>query len=244
MSGHSKWSTIKHKKGAADAKRAQFFSKLIREITAAVKEGGNDSNTNPRLRLAIQNAKGANMPKENIERAIHKGSASDTASFTNLTYEGTCIHGSALIVECTTDNLNRTVGNVRAIFNKQGANLGKNGSLAFIFERKGTFVIPENAIPDQESIALTLIEVGLEDIVHDLEEGCFYITSAIEYFGALQKELEKLHIPIEQASLRYIPHTQVELEQEVFDKVMKLVELLEENEDVQHVYHNVSLKVE
>ncbi len=244
MSGHSKWSTIKHKKGAADAKRGQFFGKLIREITAAVKEGGNDSDANPRLRLAIQNAKGANMPKENIERAINKGSASDTAAFTNLTYEGTFINGSALIVECTTDNLNRTVGNVRAIFNKQGANLGKNGSLAFIFERKGTFIIPENVISDEESLALTLIEVGLEDIVRDIEEGFFYITSALEYFGPLQKELEKLHIPITQASLRYVPHTQVELDQEAFDKVMKLVELLEENDDVQQVYHNVIQSME
>jgi YebC/PmpR family DNA-binding regulatory protein len=240
MSGHSKWSSIKHKKGAADAKRGQYFSKLIREITAAVKEGGNDSDSNPRLRLAIHNARGANMPKENIERAVHKGSAADTAAFTTLTYEGTFIHGTAFIIECTTDNLNRTVGNVRAIFNKQGATLGKNGSLAFLFDRKGTFIIPQDAVQDEETLTLALIEAGLEDIVHDPEAGYFYITSAVANFGALQKELEKLHITVEQSSLRYIPHTQVELDQESFDKVMKLIDLLEEDEDVQQVYHNVS----
>ncbi len=243
MSGHSKWSTIKHKKGAADAKRAQFFSKLIRELTAAVKEGGSDINSNPRLRLAIHNARGANMPKENIERAIHKGSAADTSAFTNITYEGTFIRGAALIIECTTDNLNRTVGNVRAIFNKQGATLGKNGSVSFLFDRKGTFTVPENAVQDEEALTLSLIELGLEEIVHDPEEGYFYITTSLAHFGAIQKELEKLHINVEQASLRYLPHTQVELDQLSFDKVMKLVELLEENEDTQCVYHNVILSI-
>ena len=242
MSGHSKWSTIKHKKGAADAKRAQYFSKLIREITAAVREGGNDAETNPRLRLAIQNAKGANMPKENIERAIHKGGAADTAAFTNLTYEGTFVQGAAIIIECTTDNLNRTVGNVRAIFNKQGATLGKNGSVTFLFDRKGTCIIPQEVVQDEEALTLSLIEAGLEDIVHDPEGACYYLTSTVANFGALQKELEKLEIPVEQASLRYIPHTFVELDQEAFDKMMKLVDLLEENEDVQQVYHNVNLK--
>lgn len=240
MSGHSKWSTIKRKKGAIDAKRAQFFSKIIREITAAVKQGSNDVEANPRLRLAIQNAKGANMPKENIDRAINKGSTADAADFATVTYEGNASHGAALIVECTTDNLNRTVANVRAIFSKNGGTLGKNGSVTFLFDRKGIFSIPEKAVSDIEALTLSLIEVGADDIEHDSEEGYYYVISSVEHFGAIQKELDNLHIEIESAELRYIPHTQVELQAEAFEKVIKLIEALEENEDVQKVYHNVA----
>jgi YebC/PmpR family DNA-binding regulatory protein len=240
MSGHSKWSTIKRKKGVLDAKRAQFFSKIIREITAAVKQGGNDVESNPRLRLAIQNAKGANMPKENIERAINKGNTADAADFTTITYEGNAPHGAALIVECTTDNLNRTVANVRTIFSKHGGSLGKNGSVTFLFDRKGTFTIPERAVADIEALTLSLIEVGADDIEHDTQEAYYYVICPVEQFGAIQKELDNLHIEVESAELRYIPHTQVELHEEAFEKVMKLIEALEENDDVQKVYHNVT----
>jgi YebC/PmpR family DNA-binding regulatory protein len=240
MSGHSKWSTIKRKKGALDAKRGQFFTKIVREITAAVKQGGNDLETNARLRLAIQNAKGANMPKENIDRAINKGSTADAADFTTVTYEGNAANGTALIVECTTDNINRTVASVRAVFNRNGGTLGKNGSVAFMFDRKGIFTIPEKAITDIDTLTLSLIEVGADDIEHDPEEGYYYVISAIEHFGAIQKELETLHIGAESAELRYVPHNQVELQGEALEKIMKLIETLEENEDVQKVYHNVA----
>lgn len=241
MSGHSKWSTIKRKKGAIDAKRAQFFSKIIREITAAVKQGGNDIESNPRLRLAIQNARGANMPKENIDRAVNKGSAADAADFATVTYEGNAAHGAALIVECNTDNLNRTVANVRAIFSKNGGALGKNGSVTFLFDRKGIFAISEKAVSDIEALTLSLIEVGADDIEHDPEEGYYYVVSSVEHFGAIQKEVDSLHIDIESAALRYLPHTQVELQEEALEKVMKLIEALEENDDVQQVYHNLAV---
>src|SRR6056300_751711 len=142
MSGHSKWSTIKRKKGALDAKRSKMFSKVVKEITVAVREGGFDPDGNPRLRLAITNAKGISMPKDNIERAISKGKDKDSASFLELTYEGYLSHGIAVYIECTTDNQQRTVSNVRAIFNKYSGNLGTNGSLSFLFERKGIFTVP------------------------------------------------------------------------------------------------------
>ena len=142
MSGHSKWSTIKRKKGALDAKRSKIFSKIIKEITVAVKEGGPDADANPRLRMAISNAKGVSMPKDNIERAISKGKDKNSASFTEPTFEGYLPNGIAAFVECATDNNQRTVANVRAIFNKSGGSMGTNGSLSFMFDRKGVFVVP------------------------------------------------------------------------------------------------------
>ena len=150
MSGHSKWSTIKRKKGALDAKRSKVFTKIIKEISVAVREGGPDPMGNPRLRLAIQSAKAANMPKENIERAIKKGSGTDGAHYTEVTYEGYAPHGVAIYVECMTDNLNRTVASVRSAFNKYGGALGTNGSLEFLFDRKGVFTISlsRNAIQE------------------------------------------------------------------------------------------------
>src|SRR5210317_437027 len=174
MSGHSKWSTIKRKKGALDAKRSKIFSKLIKEITVAVKEGGPDPDGNPRLRLAIANAKGQSMPKDNIERAISKGKDKDSASFLELTYEGYLSHGIAVYLECTTDNQQRTVSNVRAIFNKFSRNLGINGSLSFLFERKGIFTIPKGEL-DVEEFELEMIDAGAEDI--ELEDDFFSITT-------------------------------------------------------------------
>jgi YebC/PmpR family DNA-binding regulatory protein len=242
MAGHSKWANIKHRKGANDAKKAKYFGKLIREITAAVKQSGNDIDVNPRLRLAIQNAKGANMPKENIDRAINKGSNADTADFTTVVYEGNATNGAALIVECTTDNLNRTVANVRASFSKHGGSLGKNGSVSFLFDRKGTFSIHAADVKDEEALTLALIEAGAEAIEHDQEEGYYHIISSLEDFGNIQKELDTLQLVPTSASLQYIPHTQVELNEEAFEKVMKLIEVLEDNDDVQKVYHNIVSK--
>jgi YebC/PmpR family DNA-binding regulatory protein len=237
MSGHSKWSNIKHRKGANDSKRAKYFSKLIREVTAAVRQGGNSPDANPRLRLAIQNAKGANMPKENIERAIHKGAGGDSADYTTIIYEGHGPHGVALIVECMTDNLNRTVANIRAAFSKHGGSLGKHGSVSFLFDRKGAFSIEANDVTDEETFTLSLIDGGAESI--DTEEGYFYVVCPLESFGELQKQLEELAIEPTEATLQYIPHTQVELADQDFDKVMRLIEVLEDNDDVQKVYHNL-----
>ena len=147
MAGHSKWANIKHRKGAQDAKRGKVFTKIIKEISVAVKEGGEDVDSNPRLRTAIQNAKGVNMPRENVERAIKKASGNDAQAYMEVTYEGYGPYGIAIFVECTTDNINRTVADVRAIFNKYDGDLGKNGSLEFLFEKKGVFIIEKNMIP-------------------------------------------------------------------------------------------------
>ncbi len=238
MSGHSKWSTIKRKKGALDAKRSKIFSKLIKEITVAVKEGGPDPDGNPRLRLAIANAKGQSMPKENIERAINKGKDKDSASFTEVTYEGYLPHGIAVYVECTTDNLQRTVSNVRAIFNKYGGSLGTNGSLSYLFDRKGVFVVPKGDL-DEEEFEMEIIDAGAEDI--ELDDGFFTITTAMEDFGSMMKKLEELGIEPETAELQRIPKERKTLDLEEAQKIMKVIDTFEEDDDVQKVFHNLEL---
>jgi YebC/PmpR family DNA-binding regulatory protein len=239
MAGHSKWANIKHRKGANDVKRAKYFNKLIREISAAVKQGGSSLDANPRLRLAIQNAKGANMPKETIERAMHKGAGGDGQEYNSVVYEGNGPNGSAIIVECMTDNLNRTVAGIRAAFSKYGGSLGKHGSVSFMFTRKGVFTIKNSVIDDEEAFTLAVIEAGAESM--DIEEGYFYLTCSLANFGALQTKLEALHIEPTEASLQYIPHTYIELGDEDFIKFMKLLEVLEYNDEVQKVYHNLMI---
>jgi len=241
MSGHSKWSTIKRKKGALDAKRGKIFSRISKEITVAVKEGGSgDLEMNPRLRLAVQNAKGANMPKDNIDRAIKKGLGGDEDSYFELTFEGYGPHGIAVFVECLTDNQNRSVQNVRATYSKYGGNLGTNGSLEFIFDRKGVFSLP---IPemDADEFELELIDAGAEDL--DIEDGYVNVTCALEDFGNMNKKFEVLQIEPENAELQRIPNNTNELDDEGFTKVMKLIEVLEDDDDVQKVYHNMEISV-
>ena len=242
MSGHSKWSTIKRKKGANDAKRGKIFSKLIKEIAVAARIGGADIDANPRLRMAIQNAKGANMPKDNIERAIKKATGSDATEYHEPTYEGYAPHGVALFVECTTDNLNRTVAAVRAFFNKYGGSLGTNGSLEFIFDRKGVFNFPQIEGADLDEITLELIDAGAEDA--ELEDGYFHVTCVMEDFGNLQKKLDELGIEAEVSELQRIPNTLVDLSDADFTKVMRLVDALEDDDDVQKVYHNINITQE
>jgi YebC/PmpR family DNA-binding regulatory protein len=238
MSGHNKWSTIKRKKGALDAKRSKIFSKIIKDITIAVKESGEDPEHNPRLRLAIANAKGASMPKENIQRAINKGSDKDTTTLTETTYEGKGPQGTAIFVECTTDNVQRTVSNIRAYFNKHGGELGKNGSLNYLFERKGVFVVPKGQL-NQEEFEMEVIDAGAEDI--SFEDDLFTITTAMEDFGNMMKKLEQLHIEPESASLQRIPRTTETLDVDSAKKVLRLIDIIEEDEDVQAVYHNLDL---
>lgn len=238
MSGHSKWSTIKRKKGALDAKRGKIFTKLIKEVAVAVREGGPDPEGNPRLRLAIQNAKGANMPKDNIERAIKKSSGADGGDYYEPTYEGYAPHGIPIFIECATDNLNRTIADVRAILNKLGGSLGTNGSLEFIFDRKGVFAIK---MPDELNIdefTLELIDAGAEEV--EFEDGYISIVSAMEDFGNIQKQLDEMHVEVETAELQRIPKTRVTIEDDDhFQQVMKLIDALEDNDDVQKVYHNI-----
>ncbi|RDC63362.1 YebC/PmpR family DNA-binding transcriptional regulator [Adhaeribacter pallidiroseus] len=240
MSGHSKWSTIKRKKGALDAKRSKIFTKIIKEISVAVRESGPEPDGNPRLRLAIQSAKAANMPKENMERAIKKGSGADEAHYTEITYEGYAPHGVAVYVECLTDNLNRTVASVRSAFSKHGGALGTNGSLDFLFDRKGVFVLKQaESTLDEEAFTFELIDAGAEEVV--FEEEYITIYCAMEDFGALQKKVESLALEVETAELQRIPKTTVTLNDDALRKVLKLIDVLEDDDDVQKVYHNVEL---
>ncbi|MEM9857702.1 MAG: YebC/PmpR family DNA-binding transcriptional regulator [Bacteroidota bacterium] len=237
MSGHSKWSTIKRKKGANDAKRGKIFTKLIREITIATREGGGDPDGNPRLRLAIQNAKGQNLPKDNIERAISKASGSEAEDYQELTYEGYAPHGIAVFLECATDNQNRTVQSVRSLFSKYGGSLGVNGSVDYMFERKGIFLIKQTESIDEDELTLALIDGGAEEV--NFIEGYAELTTAMEDFGNMQKKLEALNLEAESAELQRIPTTTLSLNDEDFADVMKLIDAFEDDDDVQKVYHNL-----
>ncbi len=242
MAGHSKWANIKRRKGAQDAKRGKIFTKLIKELTVAARTGGADPEANPRLRLAVQNAKGANMPKDNIERAIKKGAGADSDEYIETTYEGYGSNGVAVFVEATTDNLNRTVSSVRAAFSKYGGSLGTNGSLEFIFDRKGVFSFPQPEGTDPDDLTLELIDGGAEEI--ETEDGYFHITCSLEDFGNLQRKLETMDIEPESAELQRIPNTTVSLDDEQLVKVYKLIETLEDDDDVQKVYHNIDITEE
>lgn len=238
MSGHSKWSTIKRKKGAADAKRSKLFSKLVKDITIAVKESGNDPDSNPRLRLAIQLAKAASMPKDNVQRAIKKGDDKDGASYVELTYEGYAPHGVAVFVECTTDNPTRTVANVRMIFNKYSGSLGKNGSLSFIFDRKGIFSFPVGDL-DMDEMELEIIDAGAEDF--EIEDGMATITTDLEDFGNMMKKLEELNIEPETAELQRVPNNTEALDVETSKKVLRMIDAFEADDDVSNVFHNLEM---
>ena len=238
MSGHSKWSTIKRKKGAIDAKRGKKFTKIIKEIIIAAKEGGGDPESNARLRLAIQNAKGANMPKENIERAIKKASAADAESFAETSFEGYGPCGVAIFVECLTDNNNRTVASVRSAFNKHGGNLGTNGSLSFLFERKGIFTIKNEGL-SIEDVELELIDAGAENF--EIDGDMLIITCAMEDFGSINRKLNELGIEPEEAGLKRIPGDTKRLDLDSAKKVIRLVDTLEDDDDIQFVYHNLEM---
>ncbi len=241
MSGHSKWSTIKRKKGALDNKRSKAFTKILKEISVAVKESGSDPESNPRLRLALNNAKGVNMPKDTLMRAINKASDKSSASLQEITFECYAPHGIAVFIECLTDNNMRTVANIRSIFNKYGGSLGTNGSLSFIFDRKGIFTIPKKDI-DREAFEMEMIEAGAEDI--ELDDDYFIVYTAMEDFGPMARELENLKIETESAELQRIPKTTEKIDLESAQKIMKLIELIEDDDDVQAVYHNMEMSDE
>ena len=237
MSGHSKWSTIKRKKGAIDAKRSKMFSRITKEITVAVKEGGSDPEGNPRLRVAISNAKGVNMPKDNIQRAISKAER-DGNALQEMTFEGYGPEGVPIFVECLTDNNNRTISAIRSIFTKRGGSLGTNGSLSFMFDRKGVFTIPKGHI-DQEELELELIDAGAEDI--EVNEDTIVVYTSMADFGRMQKKLDELGIEAENASLQRIPTDYKTLEPQMAMKVLRLIDEFEDNDDVQNVYHNIEM---
>ena len=217
-------------------KMAKTFSKIGKDIALAVKAGGPDPDSNPALRRCIQNAKGANMPKDNVERAIKKASGADAENYEEVTYEGYGQGGVAFFVECTTNNTTRTVANVRAIFNKFEGNLGKNGELAFIFDRKGIFTIEKTKITiDWDEFEMEMIDGGAEEIDQDEEE--VMITTAFEDFGALSHKLDEMGIEAKSAELQRIPNMTKEVNEEQFKANMKMLERFEEDDDVQNVYH-------
>ncbi|MDF1574978.1 MAG: YebC/PmpR family DNA-binding transcriptional regulator [Bacteroidales bacterium] len=237
MSGHSKWSTIKRKKGANDAKRGKLFTKLIKEITVAASEGGMDVESNPRLRSAVQNARGMNMPKDTIQRAINKADK-DNSSFLELSFEGKLPHGILVFVDCLTDNRNRTVSNIRAIFNKRGGELGTNGSLSYMFERKGIISLAKGNL-DPDEFELELIDAGVEEL--ELEDDIFMITTPMEDFHSVQLKLQEMGLEPESAELQRIANDMVDLSVEQALQIMKIIEEFEDDDDVQSVWHNLNI---
>jgi YebC/PmpR family DNA-binding regulatory protein len=240
MSGHSKWSTIKRKKGANDAKRGKLFTKLIKEITVAASVGGTDVEANPRLRSAVQNARGMNMPKDTIQRAINKADR-DNSSFLELSFEGKLPHGVLVFIDSLTDNRNRTVSNVRSIFNKRGGELGTNGSLSYMFDTKGIISLPKGDL-DPDEFELELIDAGVEEI--ELEEDTFMITTPLEDFHNVQVKLQAMGVEAESAELQRIPNDTLDLALEQGLQIMKIIEEFEDDDDVQSVYHNVNVSDE
>ena len=236
MSGHSKWSTIKRKKGAADQKRSKIFSRIIKEISVAVKDGGADPDGNPRLRMALNNARGANMPKDNIQRALTK--AKDAEALNEITYEGYAPGGVAVFIECLTDNPQRTVASIRAIFNKRGGSLSTSGSVAFMFERKGIIRVHKGTL-DADELQLEIIDAGVEDF--EEHDDIFVITTPLEGFVPVQKRLEEIGIEIENAELQRIPVETKTLDTEAGAKTLKIIEIFEDDDDVQNVFHNLEV---
>jgi YebC/PmpR family DNA-binding regulatory protein len=237
MSGHSKWSTIKRKKGAADSKRGKIFTKLIKEITIAAEQGGDDPETNPRLRSAIQTAKGMNMPKDNIQRAISKANK-DSSSYQETTFEGYLPHGIAVFIECLSDNNNRTVSNIRAIFTKRGGTLGTNGSLSFLFDRKGIITVAKGEI-DPDEFELEIIDAGVDEL--ELNDDTFMITTPLEDFHNVQKKLDEMGIEIESAELQRIPNDTKELSVDESIQILKIVDHFEDDDDLQNIFHNLEV---
>lgn len=214
-----------------------MFTKLIKEITVAAEEGGSDPDTNPRLRSAIQNAKGMNMPKDTIQRAISRADK-DHSSFQELTFEGMLPHGIGVVVDCLTDNKNRTVSSIRSTFNKAGGNLGTHGSLSFLFDRKGIISLSRGDL-DPEEFQLELIDAGVEEV--DMEDDTFLITTSMEDFHAVQKNLEEIGVEPDSAELQRIPTDTVELPVEEAVKIMRVIEEFEDDDDVQSVSHNLEV---
>jgi YebC/PmpR family DNA-binding regulatory protein len=236
MSGHSKWHTIKRKKAAIDAKRGKLFTKLIKEITIAARMGGGDPDGNPRLRLAIDNAKSANMPADNIERAIKKATGElEGTTFYEITYEGYGPAGIAFIVEVATDNKNRTVAEIRHIFSKNGGSLGETGSVAWMFEKKGVITFPKQNKSEDEIMEI-ILEAGADDL--QSEEDFYIVKTPVESFEQTRRALLGKNIQIENASLQWVAKNFVSISGEDAQKVIKLIEALEDNDDVQNVYTN------
>lgn len=239
MSGHSKWSSIKHKKGAADAKRGKIFTKLIKEITVAARMGGGDPDGNPRLRTAIAAAKAENMPKENIERGIKKGTGElEGVSYEEMTYDGYGPGGVAVLVECLTDNKNRTVAEVKHLFERHGGNLGEPGCVSWMFEKKGLIVFEKNKVDEEQLLDLAL-EAGAEDVSE--EEFQFEVITDIASFEPVKKAVDDAGLGYNLAEITMIPSSTITLEAKKAQQMFNLMEGLEDNDDVSHVYANFDI---
>ncbi len=236
MSGHSKWATTKRKKAAIDAKRGKMFTKIIKEITIAAREGGGDPNGNPRLRLAVDNAKAANMPADNIERAIKKATGElEGVTYHELTYEGYAPAGIAVMVEVATDNKNRTVAEVRHLFSKGGGTMGETGSVAWMFDRKGVITLPAQNKSEDEMMEMSL-DAGADDL--QKEDDFYIIQTSVESFEPVRKVFLDKKITAENASLQWVAKNLVPVKGDDAEKVIKLIESLEDCDDVQNVYTN------
>jgi YebC/PmpR family DNA-binding regulatory protein len=240
MSGHSKWHTIKHKKGAADARRGKLFTRIIKELTVAARNGGGDPDANPRLRTVIAEAKSVNMPAENIKRAVQRGTGElPGVSYEEATYEGYGPGGAAVIVECLTDNRNRTVGELRHLLTKHNGNLGETNSVAWMFSKKGYIVVPKTAA-DEETLLNTVLEAGGDDLRDD--EDSWEIISEPSAFEGVRDAVKALGIEPASAQVAMLPQNYVKLEGREANQMLKLMEALEEHDDVQHVWSNFDIE--
>jgi YebC/PmpR family DNA-binding regulatory protein len=236
MSGHSKWSTIKHKKAATDARRGKLFTKILREIMAAARLGGGDPKGNPRLRTALQDARSSSVPNDNIERAIKKGTGElEGEAYEELVYEGYGPGGIAVLIEAMTDNRNRTAQEIRFLFGKHGGNLGESGSVAWMFDRRGHFVVERGALNEDQITELAL-EIGADDVA--IEEEVFEIFTSVEDFVTVEEELEKRKLPVLSKQVAMLAKTPVEMPEGKTHQVLRLMDALEDHEDVQNVWAN------
>ena len=242
MSGHSKWSSIKHKKGAADAKRGKIFTKIIKEITVATRIGGGDPDGNPRLRTAIMGAKSKNMPVDNITRAIKKGTGElEGIQYEEHTYEGYGPGGAAIFLEAMTDNKNRTVSEIRAALGKAGGNLGENGCVGWMFEKKGLITVKAEAKSEDELMELA-IDAGADDLQTVDEQ--YEITTAVENFEAVRKALEDAGVTMELAEITRIPQNTVSIDEKKGKALLKLMDILDDHDDIQKAYSNFDISDE
>ncbi len=239
MSGHSKWATIKHKKGAADAKRGQMFTKLIKEISIAARMGGGDPDGNPRLRTAVLKARAANMPKDNVDRAIKKGTGElEGSTYEELTYEAYAPGGGALLIEVLTDNKNRAAAEIRNLLTRSGANLGTSGSVSYLFKRKGILSY-DGETYTEDQIMEAALDSGADDVVN--EDGTLVVYTDPNGFESVLNAMNAKNFETLGAEISMIPDVYIDVDPDTAGKVQKLIERLEENEDVQNVYHNVEL---
>ncbi len=243
MSGHSKWSTIKRKKGAADAKRGALFGKLSKAITVAAREGGGDIEMNPALGLAVQKAKAANMPNDNIQRAVDKGTGAgaEADTYERITYEGYAPGGVAVLVDVLTDNRNRAASDVRYIFSKNGGKLGTSGSVAYLFDRKGVILVPKDSA-DEDELMEAALEAGAEDV--EEQESDYRIVTTPDGFSEVRDALDGAGIPYENAEITMQPQNSIDLDAGTARQTLRLIDALEENDDVQEVYANFDISDE